>query len=190
MVTRKDIVKERILTVAMKVFSKYGYFGAPVQLVAKEADVSKGLVFWYFRSKDELILEVAKRSLPLDLINRGLEKGLVGRSLLESIGEEYIKKYVDPMQRNLLLHTMSLGVTSPDIAVHIREICERTIIRLAERVFGEATLPNRVAMRAFLGGLMCYTLRPPKDIDEKTFLENLINMVLSVSKQYKNMDSS
>ena len=178
---RRDIVRNKIIAAAMKVFSKYGYFRPPVQLIAKEAGVSKGLIFWYYKDKQELILEVAKRSLPLEIINSCLDKKLVGKSLLECVGNEYMEKYRDSVQRNLLLHTMSLGIILPSVAEYITEICEEATIKLAQKVFGEATVPARVATRTFLGGLMCYILRPPKDIKDKKFLGNLINIILTTS---------
>ncbi|MCD6488533.1 MAG: TetR/AcrR family transcriptional regulator [Desulfurococcales archaeon] len=178
MIREKDIVRERIISAAMKIFSKHGFFKAPVHLIAREAGVSKGLVFWYFRNKQELIIEVAKRSLPLDIIDSCIEKSLVGRNMLECIGRGYMNKYRDPVHRGLLLHTMALETQSWEIAEDIRRLCEEKIVVIAERVFGKPSTKAKIALRAFFGGLMCYVLRPPKDIDEQTFLENLIDIVL------------
>ena len=175
----KELMKERIISAAMKVFSKYGFFKAPVHLIAEEAGVSKGLVFWYFRNKQNLIIEVAKRSLPLEIIDSCLERDLRGKSMLECIGRSYMNKYRDPIQRSLLLHTMTLEMLSQEIAMNIRRICEERINIIAKKVFGEASTRAKVAIRTFLGGLMCYVIRPPKDIDEQTFLENLIDIILS-----------
>jgi len=175
----KELMRERIISAAMKVFSKYGFFKAPVRLIAEEAGVSKGLVFWYFRNKQNLIIEVAKRSLPLEIIDSCLERNLRSKSMLECIGRSYMNKYRDPIQRSLLLHTMTLEMLSQEIAMDIRRICEERINTIAKKVFGETSTRAKVALRAFFGGLMCYVIRPPKDIDEQTFLENLIDIILS-----------
>ena len=45
MIKDKEIIKERIILAAMKVFSRIGFFKAPVHLIAEEAEVSKDLVF-------------------------------------------------------------------------------------------------------------------------------------------------
>jgi len=97
MIKDKEIIKERIILAAMKVFSRIGFFKAPVHLIAEEAEVSKDLVFWYFGNKRELIIEVAKRNLPLEIIDSCLESGLSGEKLLECIGEGYMEKYRDPV---------------------------------------------------------------------------------------------
>jgi len=179
MIEDKELVKKRIILAAMKVFSRHGFFKAPVHLIAEEAGVSKGLVFWYFRSKRELIIEVAKRSLPLEIIDSCLESGLSGGKILECIGKGYMEKYRDPVQRSLLLHTMALELLYEEIAKEINSLCEEKISKVAEKVFGRSSIKGKVALRAFLGGLMCYTLRRPKDMNEEVFLKNLINITIA-----------
>ncbi len=173
----KTLVKEKIIAAAMKVFSRYGFFRAPVHLIAREAGVSKGLVFWYFRSKEELIIEVAKRSLPLEIFDSCLELGLTGKDILRCIGEGYIKKYSKPEQRSLLLHTMALGTVYKEITDEINRLCEEKLDKVAEKVFEKTTINEKVALRAFFGGLMCYILRKPRDINDKDFLEKIIDLI-------------
>ena len=179
MIRDRGDVRERIVLAAMKVFSRYGFFKAPVHLIAKEAGVSKGLVFWYFRSKQELVIEVAKRSLPLEIVDSCLESGLSGEKILECIGKGYLEKYRDPVQRNLLLHAMALETLYKEIAEEMNSLCEERMDRVAERVFGKPSIKGKVALRAFFGGLMCYTLRRPRDIDEEAFLKDLIDITVA-----------
>ena len=174
----KNIIKERIISAAMKIFSEYGFFRAPVHLIAKEAGVSKGLVFWYFRDKRSLIVEVAKRSLPMDVVDSCLKMDLKGRTLLECIGRNYINKYSDKNKQRLLLHTLALETLMQEIAEDINRLCEEKINIIAKKVFEENSIRAKIALRLFFGGLMCYTLRKPKDIDEQTFLKYLIDMTL------------
>ncbi|MGD2067425.1 MAG: TetR/AcrR family transcriptional regulator [Gemmatimonadota bacterium] len=67
---------ERILEAAAWVMAREGYGGATVAAVAEEAGVSRGLLHYYFESKDHLVARVLRRN--------------VGRSseLLRSIAEE------------------------------------------------------------------------------------------------------
>jgi len=185
MTKNKELMRERIILAAMKVFSRHGFFKAPIHLIAKEAGVSKGLVFWYFRSKRELIIEVAKRSLPLEIIDLCLESGLSGEKILECIGKGYMKKYRDPVQRNLLLHTMALESLYEEIAKEINSLCEEKIGKVAEKVFGKSSVKGKVALRAFFGGLMCYILRRPRDISEEVFIKNLVNITIAGFKNGK-----
>lgn len=55
---RKNVSDERkaqILEAALKIFARKGFFGARTDDIAKEAGVSKGLLYWYFESKDAII---------------------------------------------------------------------------------------------------------------------------------------
>ena len=47
--------KARILTTAEKIFSEVGYDKARVDDIAKEAGVNKALIYYYFKSKDEIL---------------------------------------------------------------------------------------------------------------------------------------
>lgn len=48
--------QQAILNAAMEVFSKYDYKRASTDLIASKANISKGLLFYYFRNKKELYL--------------------------------------------------------------------------------------------------------------------------------------
>ncbi len=51
-------VKENILTSAQKLFSAGGYNNVKVEEIASDAGVAKGLVFYHFDSKEELLSEI------------------------------------------------------------------------------------------------------------------------------------
>jgi len=55
---KPDVSEERkhqILDAAIHVFSRDGFHEARMEDIAKEADMSKGALYWYFKSKDEII---------------------------------------------------------------------------------------------------------------------------------------
>lgn len=43
---------------ALRLFAKNGYLSTPVSLIAKEAKISKGLMYNYFKSKEELLHKI------------------------------------------------------------------------------------------------------------------------------------
>jgi len=47
--------RERILEAAIRVFARRGYHGARVSDIAAEAGIAYGLVYHYFKNKDELL---------------------------------------------------------------------------------------------------------------------------------------
>ena len=62
----KDIRKEKrqlILDSALIVFAQKGYHGASIAHIAKEAGISKGLIYNYFSSKEDIIKETLSSGL-------------------------------------------------------------------------------------------------------------------------------
>ena len=59
---RPDVSKTRkrqILEAALRVFSKRGFHKAPMDEIAEEAHLSKGALYWYFKSKDAIMQALA-----------------------------------------------------------------------------------------------------------------------------------
>jgi AcrR family transcriptional regulator len=50
--------KELLLNAAMKLFSERGFHATPTSAISKEAGVSAGILFHYFKTKDDLIIEL------------------------------------------------------------------------------------------------------------------------------------
>jgi AcrR family transcriptional regulator len=61
--------REKILETAMRLFSAQGYANTSLSQVAKDAEVSKALIFWHFESKDKLFRAVVQRTLEPYFIN-------------------------------------------------------------------------------------------------------------------------
>jgi AcrR family transcriptional regulator len=62
MAPRPDVSEERrnqILESATKVFAREGFANARMDDLAAESGVSKGLLYWYFKSKEEIIIAIA-----------------------------------------------------------------------------------------------------------------------------------
>jgi len=171
-------IRERIIKAAMRVFVEKGFFKATTDQGAKVAGVSKGLIFWYFRKKNELIREVAKRSLPLDVISECIRSGLKGEELLKRIAEEYIKKYSCDMNKSLLFQALSIRATYPAIGREITKLCDALLDKVAEKVYGNVDFDKRVRMRIFLGALLCYALGSIKGVDADAYISKVVEIVM------------
>jgi AcrR family transcriptional regulator len=67
---RQDVSQERraqILEAAIQVFSRKGFDQARMDDLVAEAGLSKGALYWYFKSKDEIILALIERVFQQDL---------------------------------------------------------------------------------------------------------------------------
>jgi AcrR family transcriptional regulator len=50
--------KEQIVKTALKLFAQHGYASTPISLIAKTAKVSQGLMYNFFKSKEELLKQM------------------------------------------------------------------------------------------------------------------------------------
>lgn len=55
--------RDKILETASRLFSTQGYDGTSLSQVAREAKVSKALIFWHFEDKEHLFREVVSRTI-------------------------------------------------------------------------------------------------------------------------------
>lgn len=53
---RPQLGKKKLLDAATKLFESQGYFATTIEQISEEAGVSKGLVYNYFNSKEELLV--------------------------------------------------------------------------------------------------------------------------------------
>jgi AcrR family transcriptional regulator len=60
-VNKKELVKEKIGRVAMKCFSKYGLDKTTLEDIAKEVGLNKASLYYYYKNKEDIFLEVAIR---------------------------------------------------------------------------------------------------------------------------------
>jgi len=56
----REVARESIFSAALRVFTRRGYYGTTMADVAREARVSYGLAYHYFRSKDALFAELVR----------------------------------------------------------------------------------------------------------------------------------
>ena len=64
-----EIRKEQILQAATMVFARLGFHKARMDDIVQEAGLSKGAVYWYFESKDEIITSILDRFFERELEN-------------------------------------------------------------------------------------------------------------------------
>ena len=102
----KELKKDLILKSAIKNFSINGY-EASMDEIASDAKVSKGLLFFYYRSKENLIIDAAIKSVPLDVLNYIKAKEYSDiHSILYDLGTRFLDSYKNQDLRNLFLYTI------------------------------------------------------------------------------------
>ncbi|GIN87395.1 hypothetical protein J6TS2_37810 [Heyndrickxia sporothermodurans] len=82
----RQLSKEKIRTSAMELFIKQGYYATSISDVAKKAGISKGLLYNYYKGKEELLSELVNAR-----INEVVEV-MEGASALQTPSEQL--KYI------------------------------------------------------------------------------------------------
>jgi AcrR family transcriptional regulator len=80
--------QEAILSTALTLFTERGFFGTPTSLISKEAGVATGTLFFYFKTKEDLIDTLYRRtkSEAAQAMCRGLNKEKTAKAKLRRLG--------------------------------------------------------------------------------------------------------
>mgnify|MGYP001822734140 CR=1 FL=1 len=102
----EDIREEKrslIMSVALELFSREGFHSASISKIASRAGISKGLMYNYFDSKEDLIREIIGEGLDRLFVMLDPNKdGIVTRAEME----DFIEKMFDVMKSNTQYWTL------------------------------------------------------------------------------------
>jgi TetR/AcrR family transcriptional repressor of uid operon len=107
----KNELREKILESAIECFAKTGFDRTKMDDIASLSDVSKGTLYLYFKSKEDLFYGICQSSLKK--IKEQLNGMLITKENLASDAEkfyDYLQKEVNPYH-NLVLLEMSVMAT-------------------------------------------------------------------------------
>ncbi len=115
--------REQILEGAQKAFGAQG-FKASIKDVAREAQISTtSLIFWYFKDKESLFLEVIRQASPLAQVQQVLQssRGDSPRDTIRMLVKEYLAVYSRPLNRQILFQMLSHASTHPEVQSVLQE---------------------------------------------------------------------
>ncbi len=125
----------RIVEAMRRSVARRGTAGSTFDHVAREAGVSRGLLHYYFGTKEQLLLEAVRHDceLRMELLERQLAGartaddfiGLMAQNLQETVRE-------DPDFVTLMFELFTLARRNEDIAVEYAELMRRTRGQVAE----------------------------------------------------------
>ncbi|MCW3786735.1 TetR/AcrR family transcriptional regulator [Plebeiibacterium sediminum] len=122
--------KRKVITqAALKLFSEEGFQSTSISKIAKEAGVSKGLIYTYFESKEELL-----RFLILDTIDEmfGIAEVSLGINPTDESFEKMISDYFDWVQINRAFLQIYFGIL---MQPSVMKLFEKEIMAKAYNVF-------------------------------------------------------
>lgn len=151
--------QQEILDAAMTVFLRKGFSGSTTREIAKEAGVAEGTIFRYFKTKKDLLLELASPQIVQSLAD--VMEGTNGKSD-EVILKAILKNRLEVLNKNreLVQVLISEARFHPEIK---EQFVERIVIRAA------AVLEKFMTERVTRGDY--------KDIDPAILTRTLVGMI-------------
>ena len=136
---KSSLSKQRIIDAALEEFSNYGYSDASLSRVCRKKDISKGMIYHYFKSKDELYL------LCVDICFKDLTEYLKTNLIINSQDiEGMLKKYFDIRLDFFTKNPLYLGIIS-DLLLNTPEHLKTEILEI-RRDFDEVNISLLMAM--------------------------------------------
>jgi AcrR family transcriptional regulator len=127
-----------------------GIAGSTFDHVAREAGVSRGLLHYYFGTKEQLLVEVVRRECDVRLDR--LEESIVGAESAEGVLEALVRSFEDFLGAGLATATMfyemlTLAQRNAEIAAELAQLGRRMREHLAGALSAKADA-GVVALRA------------------------------------------
>lgn len=149
------------MTAAVRIFFEKGYSGASLQDVATEVGVLKGSLYYYFASKEDLLLRIMKEShAQSEKISEEIEaKGLPAAEELAELLEALMKWYLGNVERVAIYFNERLRLTGTrleEVQAEGRRFEQRIynlLVRAKEDGQVDQELDLRLTVRLFLGAL-------------------------------------
>jgi AcrR family transcriptional regulator len=126
---------QRIVDAMRDSVARRGAAGSTFEHVAREAGVSRGLLHYYFGTKERLLVEVVKRDTDLRIAR--LDEMLATAKTADAVLDVLVKSLTEMIDKDpgyflLLYELFSAGRRNPDIQREVGQLFERTRSHVAE----------------------------------------------------------
>ncbi len=152
--------RDDILKAAMHLFAIRGFHETSMSEVAREARVSKALIYWHFKTKEELFVAVLNRLLEPYVIDFAEEAGALDeRAQIEKLVEFYLRFVRDNASsvRFFLAQMLHEQHLSESLSAHILQLYggyRAMLVELIARAQAKGICPRRFAPEAAAGFLL------------------------------------
>ena len=126
---------QRIVDAMRKSVGERGAAGSTFEHVAHEAGVSRGLLHYYFGTKERLLVEVVRRDTELRI--EMLDEPLAKAKTVDDVLDVLVTNLLDMIENEpeyflLLFELFSAGRRNPDIQRELGQLFDRTRTHVAE----------------------------------------------------------
>lgn len=144
----KALLKQRIIKAAVAVFGRFGYEKSTISLIAQEADLGRGTMYWYFKSKEDLFRHIIQ-AVASDLIDP-LQGILDNKAGLEIKLRKLIHSWLETAVRRQEFFRIFYSVFSQSKGDFAREMLHlirgmyKTVIGTLETMYDQAVAEDHI----------------------------------------------
>lgn len=151
----KEARREEILNAAEKVFFEKGLAVATMDEVAERAELSKGTIYLYYRSKEDLYISTALRGWETleRLFKEATSTGEPTLKLLENLGNAYFTFFMEYRNYYRMGYFIDAKLMHSGVSQETEELCNLS----NKRIWG---IVSGIAQRAQEEGLMRTEITP------------------------------
>lgn len=182
--------KNQILDAAMKTFSEVGFHKARMSDIADTSGLSKGSLYWYFDSKDSIILNLLEKIFEPEL--NDLKALLTDNRSAEDRLEIYVDRVSDDMVSMLkwmpLIHDfIALAFRKKPVRKAISSYYQKHLEILLSLIQqgldsgefqADSAMEASIAIGSILEGTVLLWVYDPSQIDIKYHIKSNINLLL------------
>lgn len=115
--------KDAIVAAAIDLFSAQGYHATPTAELARQAGVSEGSIFYYFPTKEEILLHILQEAMAhyLEAVRKILEEASSGIDAVEGFVRHHLAgSQIQPKITKILVRDFPLGLLEPGSPHHAK----------------------------------------------------------------------
>ena len=147
----RGLARERVLEAALALFADHGVYGTSLQMIADRVGVGKAAVYYQFRSKEDIVLEVLRPTI------EDMSRVIRIAEVLPDVGQQRavaLSGLIEMVVRHRQLAVMFYGDPGIDHLVHDDPDLKGVADRLHQLIEGpECSAADRIALSVFLSGL-------------------------------------
>ncbi len=178
----------KIVSSAMELFAKKGFDKTTVDEIVARAGVAKGTFYLYFKSKDDLIKELAFETMPI-MAMPSLNDPYITvsfptlESYLLQLGREFLEFYSENHRAEIFFHMLSLRERMKSVNEIYSQSCSELLREGARRITAYVKVGFEdalIAFQIFIASLMHYLhARECLGFSQEHYLKKVVDAVLN-----------
>ncbi|WP_176585995.1 TetR/AcrR family transcriptional regulator [Priestia megaterium] len=118
--------KEKIRAAAMELFMTQGYYATSISNIAKQAGISKGLLYNYYKGKEELLSEMVEARIRevVEVMEKAITLDTPGEQLKYIVNGAIDNVYKKPEVHRFYLHLQTQPVDDDDLIKYSKQLTQ------------------------------------------------------------------